>query len=161
MQSLDMNATFKILKTMEGSLHHGDFIFNKIPGVASIVSEEGQILRGNSHLADFLNCSKEEVNRFNFQQLINEKEWVMFLKSFKKLDRFPEINFITTIKGKEKNGLTMRFSWTISFLKRFDDREMNTYLIIGSDVTDMVHYQEILEKKVKERTKELEQTMKN
>ncbi|MFZ9000851.1 MAG: sensor histidine kinase [Bacteriovoracaceae bacterium] len=156
MQSLDLNATFKILKNMEGSLQHGEFVFNRTPGIACIISETGDFLRGNDHLASLLECNRELIITRSFCELLEEKDWGIFEKSFKKLTRFPEINFITSLKGRTKKDLPVKFSWTISFLKRFEDRNMNTYLIIGADVTDMFHYQVLLEKQVKERTKELE-----
>jgi signal transduction histidine kinase len=159
MQSLDLNATFKILKNMEGSLHHGEFVFNKTPGVACIISETGDFLRGNDQLASLLECNRELIIKHSFCELLEEKDWIMFEKSFKKLDKFPEVNFITSLKGRTKKDLPVKFSWSISFLKRFEDRGMNTYLIIGADVTDMFHYQALLEKQVKERTQELEKAL--
>lgn len=159
MQSLDLNATFKILKNMEGSLQHGEIIFNKTPGVACIVGANGMILRGNEQLAGVLETKRELLTDHNFQELVDEKDWSMFQKSFEKLGKYPEINFITSIKGKEKKGLPVKYSWIISFLQSFTDRGLDTYLIIGTDVSDMFHYQILLEKQVKERTNELEKAM--
>lgn len=161
-----MNATFKILKIMENSLLHSDFIFNRIPGLAGIFSRKGKILKGNDHLGRVMNCLPDVVNTKSLEDFIDLSEVFLFKSAFKQADKGKEVSFVTKIKDAKKDGYDVKYAWTVSFLIDFNDRDMKTYLITGSDITDMSIAQEklveanaTLEEKVKERTKDLQATM--
>jgi len=70
------------------------------------------------------------------------------------------------MKGMEREGYNIKYSWTISFLKAFEGYDIRAYLVNAVDITDMLIYQqklldanENLENKVKERTRELESSL--
>lgn len=169
MQNLDSNATFKILKIMESALIHGEDTFQRIQGVAGIFNESGNILKGNIGLSNILNTEIDLIHKKSLNDLLDDKNVTLFKTVFSKLknnSKVKELKIISPVKIKNMEGEYVTLNWNISFLKEFKDRNQFTFLVTGSDITDLIMYQKKieaanagLEQKVKERTKDLESAL--
>lgn len=161
-----MNATFKILKIMEKSKLKSEEVFTQIPGVIMIISGEGRILKGNTYLSEILRCYYDELHSRSLADILKEENYKLFFKNLENVKELGGSRSFETKLSIEGDTSLKIYSWDISFLTSFQDRNVDTYLAVGREITDIRIIQEKLvdanknlEEKVRQRTVDLENAM--
>ena len=77
--SKDLQANHKMIRFLEEAKAQSEMVLDALPGVFAVIDHEGRIFRGNSKIADLLNIEFESLAGCRFDQLVNSKDWPVFL----------------------------------------------------------------------------------
>jgi len=166
--SKELRATANLIKILEDSKKSVEKIFDSLPLIIAIIRKDGTIFRGNDTLARVLSIDKEKLINTNFSKLFEDNKWA-FLSRFLKNAASIESHFTSQIKLEIKiisraYKIPSVYLWDVyNYLKRSELGDL--YLVIGKDVTEIVHrqkqletYSGNLEQIVEERTEQLTET---
>lgn len=136
----DLQATHKILQFIEQSKRQGEMILDTIPGIFGILNSEGDILRGNSVLAQHFNQNIEEILYENLSSIFVKEEWQIFQSYMQRvLKDKGSVDFELTISDKENNSHT--YLW---YLSHFENEKGDLITIVGKDISDLKSAQQNL-----------------
>ncbi|MEE2743197.1 MAG: HAMP domain-containing sensor histidine kinase [Bdellovibrionota bacterium] len=166
--SKELRATANLIKILEDSKKSVEKIFDSLPLIIAIIRKDGTIFRGNDTLARVLKIDKEKLINTNFNLLFEDSKW-SFLSRFLANAASIESHFTSQIKLEIKiiskaYKIPSVYLWDVyNYLKRPELGDL--YLVIGKDVTEIVHrqkqletYSGNLEEIVEERTAQLKDT---
>ena len=163
--SKELRATSNLIKILEDSKKSVEQIFDSLPLIIAILRADGTIFRGNDTLARVLKVDKEKLINTNFKFLFEDNKWAFLSKFLKNAGRV-DSNFTSQVKLEIKTiskayKIPSVYLWDVYvYLKRPELGDL--YLVIGKDVTEIVHrqkqletYSTNLEEIVEERTAQL------
>lgn len=81
----DLQASYNIIKLLEGSNIQSEAVFLSLPGIFAVLNDNDEILRGNYTLANYFGVDLEDILRRSFSDLFNEKNWQIFSSFLKQL----------------------------------------------------------------------------
>ncbi|MBF0360729.1 MAG: PAS domain-containing protein [Oligoflexia bacterium] len=170
MSSFDFKATYNIIKIMEVSKEQEELNFNNAPVVMAIISENGQILKGNEFLAKLFSVDNDELISKNLQQLFDQKSWQTFFKYLDNTYQLKQnITFNLSINQiHPKTSAPIIYLWNVSYVSSYNCRPLKMFMLTGQDISEIIFAQQSLERinqdlerKVNERTQELQDSNRN
>ena len=81
----DLQASYNIIKLLEGSNIKSETVFLSLPGIFAVVNDNDEILKGNYTVANYLQADIEDILRKPFSNLFEEKNWKIFSMYLKEL----------------------------------------------------------------------------
>ncbi|MBF0300563.1 MAG: PAS domain S-box protein [Oligoflexia bacterium] len=170
MSDFDFKATYNIIKIMEASKEQDNLIFNNAPLLMAIISEDGQILKGNDFLSKIFMVDIEELINKNLSELFDQNSWNLFLDylhtSYQQTKNITFSGKINRIHPKTSDYYT--YLWNISYFSSYNYRPLKMFMLTGQDISEIALAQQTLEqinqnleRKVDERTQELQETNRN
>ena len=163
--SKELRATSNLINILEDSKKSVEQRFDSLPLIIAILRADGTIFRGNDTLARVLKVDKEKLIYTNFKLLFEDSKWAFLSKFLKNAGRV-DSNFTSQVKLEIKTiskayKIPSVYLWDVYvYLKRPELGDL--YLVIGKDVTEIVHrqkqletYSTNLEEIVEERTAQL------
>jgi len=145
-------------KQLEDSLMHGkrllDHIINSLPGIFYFFDENGNMVNWNKKLEEISGYSKEEISHMSPLDFIDEKDRPLIEERFQKAFKEGEIKVEAKMFSKNKRQIPFLFTG------RSIEADNKLHILgTGLDITELTEYRDHLEKKVAERTRELNRSL--
>ncbi len=137
----DLQASYSIIKLLEGSNINSERVFQSLPGIFAIINEKDQILRGNKTVAASLNCHLEDILRQPFSNLFNNESWDIFAKHLSQLhdslDNTKEVEFELGIQASDMISGERAHYWHLRKMEDISLGEGELIIIIGEDISQL------------------------
>jgi signal transduction histidine kinase len=130
----DLQATHKILQFIETSKQQGENILDQIPGVFAVVDVNGDILRSNALLAEYMNLDEEDLLYESFSKVFKKEEWSIFNNHLKKIIKGDEKNVDFELSLTTENLETKAHMW---YLGKLEGSEKNLFTVVGKDISEL------------------------
>ncbi|MCG8336441.1 MAG: ATP-binding protein [Proteobacteria bacterium] len=135
----DLQASYSVIKLLEGSNLNSERVFQSLPGVFAIINEKGEILRGNKTVANHLNCQFEDILKKPFANLFAEENWTIFSKHLNQLrnrgiDR-EHVEFELGIEDPDMISGERVHYWHLGTMNVSSPAEGDLTIIIGEDIS--------------------------
>ncbi len=139
----DIQASHKILQLIERSKRESDSFLDTIPGIFAVINAEGDILRGNTSLADYMEVDQERLLYKNLNSVFQKEEWELFKLEIDALDS-KEKGFVDfELSMTSPKGASSPHLWYLSI---FDEEKTGErmFTVVGKDISDLKEAQQNL-----------------
>ncbi|MBU2511061.1 Hpt domain-containing protein [bacterium] len=137
----DLQASYGVIKLLEGSNINSERVFQSLPGVFAIINENNEILRGNETVASCLGVHKEDILRQLFSNLFNKESWNIFSGFLMKLRDLAQplesTSFELGIKDSDIISGERAYSWNLRRMNVLSKAEGDLIIIIGEDISQL------------------------
>ncbi len=137
----DLQASYSVIKLLEGSNINSERVFQSLPGVFAIINEKCEILRGNQTLATHLAVTTEEVLRKPFCNLFTDESWAVFSDYMYGLkDPNKDIDhceFELGIEDPDMISGQRAYYWHLKKMDVISRSEGTLVIIIGEDISQL------------------------